>query len=93
MLPPASDGSILIHRLSLNNSLRINNLPLTPGEVFGVPRRSLYNAMCPSFEYETFLHVLHGKQYDKQVQGGSVLIIEPGTLCVSQRPKKRCVKF
>ena len=33
----------------------------------------------PSFECETFLHVLHGKQYDKQVQGGSVHIIEPGT--------------
>ena len=45
----------------------------------------------PCFECETFLHVLHGKQYDKQVQGGSVLIIEPGTLCVSQKPKKRCV--
>ena len=25
--------------------------------------------------------------YDKQVQGGSVLIIEPGTLCVFQKPK------
>ena len=46
-----------------------------------------------SFECETFLHVLHGKQYDKEVQGGSVHIIEPGTLCVSQIPKKRCVKF
>ena len=45
----------------------------------------------PCFECETFLHVLHGKQYDKQVQGGSVLTIEPGTLCVSQKPKKRCV--
>ena len=47
----------------------------------------------PSFDSETFLHVLHGKQYDKQVQGGSVLIIEPGTLCVSQKPKALCVKF
>ena len=45
----------------------------------------------PCFECETFLHVLHGKQHDKQVQGGSVLTIEPGTLCVSQKPKKRCV--
>ena len=34
-----------------------------------------------------------GNNMTKQVQGGSVIIIEPGTLCVSQRPKKRCVKF
>ena len=49
----------------------------------------LLKKLC--FECETFLHVLHGKQHDKQVQGGSVLTIEPGTLCVSQKPKKRCV--
>ena len=47
--------------------------------------------MCLSFEYETFLHVSHGKQYDKQVQGGSVHIIEPDTLCVYQIPKALCV--
>ena len=49
------------------------------------------NFAHPSFECETFLHVLHGKQYDKQVQGGSVHIIEPGILCVSQKNQKRCV--
>ena len=31
---------------------------------------------------EWFPHVLQGKQYDKEVQGGSH-IREPGTLCVS----------
>ena len=31
--------------------------------------------------------------YDKQVQGGSVHIIEPGTLSVFQKPKTLCVKF
>ena len=30
----------------------------------------------PGFDSEMFLHVLHGKQYDKQVQGGSVLNYE-----------------
>ena len=34
-----------------------------------------------SFECETFPDVLHGKQYYKQMQGGSVLITEPGTRC------------
>ena len=46
----------------------------------------------PSFECETFLHVLHGKQYDKQVQGSSVHIIELAP-CVSSKNQKRCVKF
>ena len=50
-------------------------------------------SLFPSFECETFPHALHGKQYDKQVQGGSVHIIEPGTLCVSQKPKALCAKF
>ena len=53
--------------------------------------KKAFVSKSPCFECETFLHVLHGKQHDKQVQGGSVLTIEPGTLCVSQKPKKRCV--
>ena len=58
-----------------------------PHALVFVIRSFFIKKLSPSFECETFLHVLHGKQHDKQVQGGSVLIIEPGTLCVSQKPK------
>ena len=54
----------------------------------------IWSKSFPSFECETFFHVLHGKQHDKQVQGGSVLIIEPGTLlCLPKTKKRCCVKF
>ena len=52
-----------------------------------VAKEATFSPVVPSFDSETFPLVLHGKQYDKQVQGGSVHIIEPGTLCVSQKPK------
>ena len=92
MLPPASDGehphTPVVSEQQPPSVSAICHSRLD--KFLGCLRRSLYNAMCLSFEYETFLHVLHGKQYDKQVQGGSVHIIEPGTLCVSQKPKALC---
>ena len=42
----------------------------------------------PSFDAKRFPMYCTGNNiYDKQVQGGSVHIIEPGTLCVYQKTK------